>query len=420
MKRILLFIIVVCLVGMTVCKKNSDSDIEIKPGGGDETAELPGVDYFNDDLSEYIEIEEKYYKGFKVEYDKNKVTTLDVENNIIQTLCKHKDKTEVEGDGVISVGDVVHIYYKGYYMNGDEKYFFKGGDNTTSETPHALEIGSGNFITGFEYNLIGKNPNDFTEKDPIVVETFFPEKYQSAELAGKTAYFIVTVEKLVEYNAPELNEAFITETLGVKAKTLSEYEGEDIVAKYKAYVKDSMMKEQGFDLESLILDAFWSSVLSGAVVKKYPEKQLKNEYDTLVGQLDAYYNYYYKHRYERDKFMCLYMGLEVGSDWEGYVMSVAKEQVKSQLALYHIMNLEGLKPTEEEYRTLFDEYLLEALESNNIIPDEYESEEEYLAEREKYKKNMIDKNGEEYYKDMLYYKVAIEAIKGFADVTEIE
>ena len=73
MKRILLFIIVVCLVGMTACKKNNDSDIEIKPGGGDETAELPGVDYFNDDLSEYIEIEEKYYKGFKVEYDKNKV-----------------------------------------------------------------------------------------------------------------------------------------------------------------------------------------------------------------------------------------------------------------------------------------------------------------------------------------------------------
>ena len=138
---------------------NGDTEKAPEEETEEETEEekLPGVDLLNEDLSDYIEIDEQYYKGFEVKVDPGRISTLDVENVIIQTLCKYKNKTAIaegEGDGVITVGDVAHIYYKGYYMKDGVPCFFQGGDNTESGSPYALEIGSGGFIPGFEYNII--------------------------------------------------------------------------------------------------------------------------------------------------------------------------------------------------------------------------------------------------------------------------
>ena len=141
------------------------------------------VDYLNDDLSLFVELDEKYYKNYTVI---NNLSVL-VGHEVIQTLKKYKSSQPVEGDGVISVGDVVDIYYKGYYLKNGEPYYFNGGDNTGLESPHSLEIGSGGFIPGFEYNMIGLKPADFDEKNPMIIETFFPSNYQSTELAGRTA-----------------------------------------------------------------------------------------------------------------------------------------------------------------------------------------------------------------------------------------
>lgn len=423
MKKILVFLLALTLLVLLLssCKKEKGEDVgENENNQNEEKApepELPGVDLLNEDLSDYVEVDEKYYKGFTVKVDPARVSVLDVENKIIQTLCKYKSKESVEGDGVISVGDVAHIFYKGYYLKDGEPYFFQGGDNTASSSAYKLEIGSGGFIPGFEYNLIGKNPSDYTEENPIVVETFFPEEYQSAELAGKTAYFIVTVEKLVEYDAPELDDTFITETLKLTEADLSSYEGETLADKYRAYVKELVLEENGLDVETLIMDAFWDSVMEGAVVKKYPEKQLKEAYDALIAELEYYYGYYSAY-YKYDDFMCLYMGLDVGSDWKAYVTDIAKSQVKQQLVFYHIMNVEGLKPDEEEFERLFDEYLTPALEDKGITLDKYATEEEYIKAKENYKTQIIEKNGEDYFKSMIYYQLTVDAIKGFANVVE--
>ena len=427
MKRILILLLIFALSvsAMVSCGgKTSDEELEENKNGDQTTEtedpkpELPGVDFLNDDLSDYVEIDEKYYKGFTVTVDPGRISDLDINNRIIQTLRKYKSKDAVEGDGVITVGDVAHIYYKGYYMKDGEPYFFQGGDNTASATPHELEIGSGGFIPGFEYNLIGKNPADYTEENPIVVETFFPENYQSAELAGKTAYFIVTVEKLVEYDAPALDDTFVSETLKLSAEDLSAYDGETLAEKYRSYVRETILAENGLDVESLIMEAFWESVMEGAVVKKYPEKQVEEGYEALINELEYYYSYYSAY-YKYDEFMCLYIGLDVGSDWKQFVRDLAKDQVKQQLIFYHIMNVEGFKPTGEKYDQLFDEYLVSALESNSITPDKYETEAEYLVAKESFKQQLLTKNGEDYFKAMFYYQETVKGIKSFANVVEI-
>ena len=434
MKKILILLLVLALgiTSLVACGKNknenkdepnNDNNPSTDNGteGDEPEAEVPGVDFLNEDLSEYIEIAEQYYKGFEVLVDPGRISTLDVENVIIQTLCKYKNKTAIpegEGDGVITVGDVAHIYYKGYYMKDGVPCFFEGGDNTESGSSYPLEIGSGGFIPGFEYNLIGKNPKDHTAENPIVVETYFPEKYQSAELAGKTAYFIVTVDKLVEYDAPELDDVFVTETLKMTAEDLAEYDGETLADKYRAYVREQVLTQNGLDVDSLIMDAFWKSVTENAVVKKYPEKQVKETYDSFVDELEYYYNYYSSY-YDYETFMCLYLGLDVGSDWKAYVNDLAKEQIKEKLIFYHIMNVEGLKPTEEEYNILFDEYFEEALRNNGITPDKYQTESGYLTAKEDYKNQLISKHGEDYFKSMIYYDETVKGIKSFANIIEI-
>lgn len=441
MKKIIALLLAMLLVlPMVACNKNKGQSEENENGGGtgdsgdsgtegEGNVELPGVDFINDDLSDYIEIDSKYYKNFTVKVDPNRVSELEIENTIIQTICTYKNPKSVEGDGVISVGDVVSIYYQGYYLKDGEPYFFDGGDNTKNPDPnnlikpdpYKLEIGSGNFISGFEYNLIGKVPAEHSEDNPIVVETFFPENYHSAELAGKTAYFIVTVVEMKEYNAPELNDEFISGTLKLTMEDLKAYQGETLTEKYRSYVKESILSEKGIDLETLVMEAFWLSVVDVAVVKKYPEKQVQEVYDSMLEELDYYFNYYSKYYDigdDYDGFMCNYLDLARGSDWKAYVKDMAKSQVKEQLIFYHIMNVEGFKPTDEEYAALFDEYLANALRKSNIIPENYETEAEYLSVKENYKNMILERYGEEYFMSMFCYQQTVNGIKGFANIVE--
>jgi hypothetical protein len=171
--------------------------------------------------------------------------------------------------------------------------------------------------------------------------------------------------------------------------------------------------------DDLALDAFWESVLAGAVVKKYPEKQLQQAYDDMLEEIIAYYNYYYFNYYTLEEFGCLYFGLAIGSDWRSEITKVAKEEIKQQLVFYHIMNIEGLKPTKEEYEAKFDEYLVAALEEEGKTPDKFKTLEEYEAMKESKKAELIELRSEEYFRAMIYYEMGVEAIISYAEFVEI-
>ena len=180
------------------------------------------------------------------------------------------------------------------------------------------------------------------------------------------------------------------------------------------------MYENGLDVETLTINAFWDSVMKGVVIKKYPERQIKENENAIIYELEyVYYYQYYSYYYKYDDFMCLYLGLEVGTDWKALVNEYAKEQVAQQLVFYHIMNLENMKPDADEYDVLFDEYLASALESSDIKPEKYDTDEAYQAAKEEYKKKLIESKGEEYFKSMIYYKIGIEKIISYANVVEL-
>ena len=414
------------MLALVSCKKNKDEDPTPTPTPTPEV-KLPLL--LDIDLSAYIEIDEQYYKNFDVEIKLNKVTELDVNNAIIQMLCANKDKTALEnGDGIISVGDVVNIFYKGYYLETNEqgeetKIYFDGGSNIGGNS-YALEIGSGGFIPGFEYNMIGKNVADYDSENPMIIEAYFPEDYHAANLQGKTSYFEVFVAinedgsyKIEEYSAPELTETFVKETLKFTDEILADYEGETFMDKYMSYVVKAL-KWNGINTNDATWTAFWESVLEGAVIKQLPEEYVTATYNEIMAELNTLYESYSKY-YSYDEFARLYFGLSAGTDWKPEVRKLAEEQIKQEIIFYYVMDVEGLDPTAEEYEELFDKYLEKALADNNITIGNFNTEEEYLEHKKQYKAKLLETKGEDYFRETIYFSIGYDAIMEYANVVEI-
>lgn len=130
-------------------------------------------DYLTADLSEYIEFTEDY-KNFEINIDLAKPHDIDVDVTILNMVSKDKNNQPLYGglklkDLVISGGDIVNIWYRGYLIGDDgEQIVVDGMSNFGNASPYTLEIGSNSFIPGFELNLVGIDTKDYPKFEKIV------------------------------------------------------------------------------------------------------------------------------------------------------------------------------------------------------------------------------------------------------------
>lgn len=130
-----------------------------------------------------------------------------------------------------------------------------------------LELGSGQFIPGFEEQLIGAKAGDTK-----TVEVKFPEQYHSASLAGQPATFDVTVHEVHEPHLPEIDDKF-AQSLGFKdLENLTGAVKQQIDFDYKGRAR-AKAKKQLFD------------TLDGAVKLQVPPKMLAFETDSIMKQV---------------------------------------------------------------------------------------------------------------------------------------
>src|SRR5699024_12472069 len=122
------------------------------------------------------------------------VTDDDVDEELERLQEQHAELI-IKENGTVADGDTVVIDFEGF-VDGEA---FEGGKAEN----HSLEIGSVQFIPGFEEQLIGKKSGDETE-----VELTFPEDYHAEELAGKEAVFKVQIHEIKEKELPELDDEF--------------------------------------------------------------------------------------------------------------------------------------------------------------------------------------------------------------------
>jgi trigger factor len=146
-------------------------------------------------------------------------------------------------------GDYVVIDFKGSIDGEDgERDYFSGGEGRD----HLLELGSGQFIPGFEEQLVGLNAGD--EK---VVELTFPEDYGSApHLAGQPAQFEVTVNEVKAKQLPELDDDFATEAGGF-----------DSVDELREDIASRMREADERKIEAEFREAALDAVVEGATVE---------------------------------------------------------------------------------------------------------------------------------------------------------
>lgn len=154
------------------------------------------------------------------------VTQEEVDSAINQAL--EENLTSVQD--AAKEGDTVNIDYSGTI---DGKKF----DGGTAEKQD-LKLGSGQFIPGFEDQLIGKKAGD-----TVTVKVTFPEKYQNADLAGKAAEFEVKVNEVKRQ--PVLTDEWVKNYDGTTAET---------VESYRDQIREQLQNRKEFAYHSEIQD----------------------------------------------------------------------------------------------------------------------------------------------------------------------
>ena len=258
----------------------------------------------------------KKYKGLEVEkVEQIAVTDEDVEMSIQSDLETLATKTEVT-DRAAQLGDIATIDFEGK----KDGVAFEGGAGTDYE----LELGSGQFIDGFEDGVVGHKIGETFDLDLT-----FPEDYGSQDLAGQAVVFTVTLKGLQQKNVPELT-VDILEQLGTKATTIEEY---------KAQIRSDLEVSNKETAESTLLASVWEALVDQCEVKKFPEGML----DDYVKNLKEQYSYYAQmYGMEIEEFFKQIFGMSAEE--------VAKTTATQELAINLIAEKEGLNISDKEYK----------------------------------------------------------------------
>ena len=257
------------------------------------------------------------YKGIEAEKKEYNVTDEDVNKEIDVMREKNARLVEVT-DRPVKNGDVAIIDYKGFV---DDKQF-EGG---TSEN-HNLEIGGGQFIPGFEEQLIGAELGK-----EVDVNVKFPDEYHSEELKGKSALFKVTVKEIKEKQLVDLDDEF--------AKDVSEF---DTLEGLKADIRNKREEEAKRLEKQQYEDEVINKVVENATVD-IPEVMVDAQVNIMLRDFD------YQLRYQGLNLEAYlkYMNMDIDKLKESY-KEVAKGRVKSQLVLEKVAETEGVSATDED------------------------------------------------------------------------
>ena len=200
------------------------------------------------------------YKGLEAEKGDMTVSEEEIQEQL-DNIRNQQAKMVVAPEGAkVEKGDFAVIDYDGFV---DEKPFAGG-----SAKSYPLEIGSGNFIPGFEDQLIGHAAGEDVE-----VTVTVPEEDHATELAGKEAIFKVHINDIKRKELPELNDEF--------AKEASSY---DTIEELKA----DLRKQMEVDKNRRVMDAYATELVQKAVEAStvdIPEIMVDERVEQMIQEL---------------------------------------------------------------------------------------------------------------------------------------
>ena len=257
------------------------------------------------------------YRGLTADFDRHIVTDSEVDQHLHRMQQQTPRITEVN-DRPTENGDEVVLDYAGF-CDGVQ---FPGG---TAEM-QTLTLGSGQFIPGFEEQLLDKVPGE-----EVIVKVTFPEQYHAEDLAGKEAQFHCKLHAIRIKSSYELNDEFAKEVGG--CETFAEMH-KKLHESLQAYTD-----ERGeMDLQDRLLRQ------AAATLEFTPsEKQIEQELDEQMQNLRAQLG----QQGLTLEMYCQFMNTteeKLKEDME----PTARENVRIQAAIEQIVSLENLEASKEE------------------------------------------------------------------------
>ncbi len=283
------------------------------------------------------------YKGIAVNKEPVVATAGDVDAEIERVRERNSRIVTVE-DRNAENGDITVIDFDGF-VDGKP---FDGGKGENFD----LTLGSGQFIPGFEEQVVGHKASE--EFD---VNVTFPEDYHAEELKGKPALFKVKLHEVKHKELPEVDDEFV--------KDVSEF---DTLEEYRKDLEKDILsrkeKAADADVENQLVDAVIEKT-----VAEIPDEMVENEVDEMINS----FAYRLQSQGLKLETYLKYTGMTT-DNLRGEYKPQAERQVRLRLGLEKIAQLEDIKPTEEEteeeYKKLSENYSMSLEDVKKLVRDE--------------------------------------------------
>ena len=239
------------------------------------------------------------------------------------------------------MGDTANIDFEGF----DNGVPFEGGKGDNFD----LKLGSGQFVPGFEEQIVGMSAGE--EKD---IDITFPEDYHK-ELAGKAVVFHVKLNKVTETIVPEQDDEF--------AKDVSEF---DTLDELKADIRAKALENAKKQADSAFEQAAVDKAAENTTVDM-PKALVENELDI---QMERFGYQLQMSGYSMEQYAKM-MGGDV-STMRNAFRPAAEKQAKISVTLEKIAEVEGITASDEdieaEFKSLAEQYELEVDKVKEMVP----------------------------------------------------
>lgn len=289
------------------------------------------------------EVEVKDYKGIEVEKVVNPVTDEDI-NKQLDALREKNVTVETVDDRAAENGDDVVIDFEGF----KDDVAFEGG----KAEDFTLSLGSGQFIPGFEDQIVGHNAGEDFD-----INVTFPDEYQVKELAGAPAVFKIKLKSISKKVMPELDDDMVKDS--TEFDTVDEYK-----ADVKKKLEEANEKHADAEVEAKIFDKVIENMTA-----EIPQVMFDNRVNEMISELEQRLA---PQGITLDLYM-QYTGQTIDTVKKAYAEQ-AEKQVKLRLALEKIAKLENIEVTEDELKAEFDKlaeaYKLDVDQIKQFIHDD--------------------------------------------------
>ena len=287
------------------------------------------------------EVKVEGYKGLKANKPSTAVSDEDVQKELEH--LQERNARMVSVDRPAEMGDTVTFDYEGFV----DGVAFDGGKGED----HALVLGSGQFIPGFEEGLVGA-----TVDGELDVNVTFPEEYHAAELAGKPAVFKCKIHKIEKKELPEIDDELIKD--GTDFDTVEAF-------------KEDAKKRIGEQREKAAQDAVDEQLVDGLIgcmTADIPDAMIENTINDRIQD--------FAYRLQSQGLSLEMYRQYTGMDDKAFRDSFreqAEKQVKVRLALEAVAKAEGIEVSDEdieaEYARFAEQYKMPVEQIRAAIPE---------------------------------------------------